>query len=44
MDIKTVTTWLHEMCQALQYVHGLGVLHRDLKPLNIFITSAGYAA
>jgi serine/threonine protein kinase len=41
LELKVLTGWLLEMCQALKYIHGLSVLHRDLKPLNIFITSGG---
>ena len=25
-------------CRAVSHLHKLGVIHRDLKPLNIFIT------
>ena len=30
--------WLQQIMQALSYVHSCGVLHRDLKSPNIFIT------
>ncbi len=30
-----------ELCSALKYAHGQGVLHRDIKPENILIDSEG---
>ena len=33
----------HEVCQALEYAHGRGVIHRDLKPGNVFLSQDGSA-
>lgn len=30
-----------EICEGLEYAHAHGVVHRDVKPANIFITTAG---
>ncbi|MCB9524497.1 MAG: protein kinase [Myxococcales bacterium] len=34
---------LVEMCQALDHAHRRGLVHRDVKPLNIFLTRSGAA-
>ena len=40
-DISDVLTMVRGLCQPLAFVHGLGVVHRDLKPDNIIIVSDG---
>jgi serine/threonine protein kinase len=30
-----------QVCEALEHAHGHGVIHRDLKPQNLFLSSAG---
>jgi serine/threonine protein kinase len=39
MSESKAVRWLHQMSSALEYVHSLKMLHRDLKPLNVFITA-----
>ena len=35
---RKASTYAHQLCQGLSYVHRLGFVHRDLKPANILVS------
>jgi len=39
-SLAHVATLFHKICEPLAYVHGRGVIHRDLSPANIFLIGA----
>jgi serine/threonine-protein kinase len=36
-SVRDVVRILHEVADALEYAHGLGVIHRDIKPGNVLL-------
>lgn len=36
-----IINWLIQTCLALKYIHNLHVIHRDIKPQNLFLTKNG---
>lgn len=40
IPVKDVLRILHEVAEALEYAHGMGVIHRDIKPGNVLMQGA----
>lgn len=41
LTIPKILTIIEEVCDALTYAHGKGIVHRDIKPANILIANDG---
>ena len=39
VDEERVLSWFRQMCEAVDYIHGQGIVHRDIKLNNILLSS-----
>ncbi len=42
LDVARVLEIVKQVCEALQFAHGHGVVHRDIKPSNILVDRSGW--
>jgi serine/threonine protein kinase len=43
LPLSQVDRIVADVCRGLQFAHGLNIVHADLKPANVFITTSGNA-
>lgn len=41
LELEQIVSYLEHICAALDYTHGSGVVHLDLKPLNLLVHDDG---
>jgi serine/threonine protein kinase len=43
LAVREVTRIMHEVASALSYAHLMGIVHRDVKPVNVLMDASGRA-
>jgi WD40 repeat protein/serine/threonine protein kinase len=43
-SLRTLAQWMGASANALSAVHAAGLIHRDIKPHNLMVTTGGFAA
>jgi serine/threonine-protein kinase len=41
LDVDIARRWMYDVADAMAYLHGQGILHRDIKPTNLMVTPGG---
>jgi serine/threonine protein kinase len=41
MSMREITRVVHEVASALTYAHSMGIVHRDVKPVNVLMDTTG---